>query len=42
MSRGDEVKVNFGQEPFVFDLKTFVHKKRAGDLSSLVVHTTLL
>lgn len=42
MSRGDEVKVNFGQEPFVFDLKTFVHKKRAGDLSSLVVHTALL
>ncbi len=42
MSKGDEVKVNFGQEPFAFDLTTFVRKKRAGDLSSIVVHNVLL
>jgi hypothetical protein len=42
MSKDDVLRVNFGHEPFAFDLRTFVHKKRANDLASLhdvlVVH----
>jgi hypothetical protein len=28
-------RINFGDEPFVFDVKTFVERKRAGLLATL-------
>lgn len=32
---GDTLRVNLGGEPFVFDLKTFIQKKRAGTLVTM-------
>jgi hypothetical protein len=32
---GEVVRINFGDEPFVFDVKTFVERKRAGLLATL-------
>lgn len=43
MERHDRLKVNFGQEPFCFDIRTFVEKKRAGQLetlNSILIHGT--
>jgi hypothetical protein len=36
MCADDLLKVNFGQEPFAFDVKTFILKKREGRLQDIV------